>query len=270
MLLFTLALLVQYISAAAVQQHNPDVRWPWITAEFESSGFLVGHPWIPASRIKNASRSPCPMLNTLANHGFLPRNGQDISKEDFNNAQVTALNFSPDLASQTTNAMVSKLGAPRNLSDTFSLGEFSSHDFTEHDASLTRDDVLQGDATDVDRGLVQKLIDDAKIPWLNTTSIGRARARREAESVAAGSPKLSSAFVASGQLESSFLLLVFGVGGEDDPDARGAPKEQVKEWLDVECFPVNKGYNRSEMVLTSDLHDALTAGVKKYHDKFVT
>ena len=32
---------------------------------------LATNPWIPADRIPNSSRSPCPMLNTLANHGFL-------------------------------------------------------------------------------------------------------------------------------------------------------------------------------------------------------
>jgi hypothetical protein len=35
--------------------------------------------WIPAALIPGAVRSPCPALNSLANHGFLPRNGKDIS-----------------------------------------------------------------------------------------------------------------------------------------------------------------------------------------------
>jgi hypothetical protein len=33
-------------------------------------------------------RGPCPGLNTLANHGFLPRNGQNILASDI----VTAMN----------------------------------------------------------------------------------------------------------------------------------------------------------------------------------
>jgi hypothetical protein len=37
----------------------------------QNSGFLDGHDWIPADQIDGAVRSPCPMLNTLANHGFL-------------------------------------------------------------------------------------------------------------------------------------------------------------------------------------------------------
>lgn len=29
------------------------------------------HEWIPAEYIPGSSRSPCPFLNTMANHGFL-------------------------------------------------------------------------------------------------------------------------------------------------------------------------------------------------------
>jgi hypothetical protein len=32
---------------------------------------LSVHPWIPAREVAGSSRSPCPLLNTLANHGFL-------------------------------------------------------------------------------------------------------------------------------------------------------------------------------------------------------
>lgn len=38
-------------------------------------------------------RAPCPMLNTLANHGFLPHNGRDITRDIFLKALTDALNF---------------------------------------------------------------------------------------------------------------------------------------------------------------------------------
>jgi len=41
------------------------------------------HPYIPPEA--SDSRSPCPALNTLANHGFLPRNGVDIPTADIVN-----------------------------------------------------------------------------------------------------------------------------------------------------------------------------------------
>jgi hypothetical protein len=35
--------------------------------------------YIPAAQVSGAVRSPCPGLNSMANHGFLPRNGRNIS-----------------------------------------------------------------------------------------------------------------------------------------------------------------------------------------------
>ena len=38
-------------------------------------------------------RAPCPMLNTLANHGFLPHNGRDITRDVFLKGLTDALHF---------------------------------------------------------------------------------------------------------------------------------------------------------------------------------
>jgi hypothetical protein len=40
-------------------------------------------------------RGPCPALNTLANHGFVNRNGRNISQEDIQNALTLAYKFVP-------------------------------------------------------------------------------------------------------------------------------------------------------------------------------
>jgi hypothetical protein len=231
------------------------------------NSYLTDHPWIPAALIANSSRSPCPMLNTLANHGFLNRNGTSITKTDFNRAQVDVLNMTPGFANKTTNAMVAKLGSPKNTSSSFSLSDFAAHDFTEHDASLTRLDQLQGNVIDVQPSLVLLLIEDSSSGWLNALSIGRSRARREAESRAIGSPPLSSAFTSFAQLESSFIPLVFGVG--EVASMRSAPAEQVKVWLHEERFPSELGYMRSQEPLTADLQSSLIAEIKMARDSFV-
>jgi hypothetical protein len=231
------------------------------------NSYLTNHPWVPAALIANSSRSPCPMLNTLANHGFLNRDGLSISKQQFNDAQVEALNMTPDFAIKTTNAMVAKLGSPKNMSATFSLADFAAHDFTEHDASLTRIDQLQGDVIDVQPSLVLLLVEDSTTGWLNTASIGRSRARREAESRAIGSPPLSEAFTAFAQLESSFIPLVFGLG--DLASTRSAPSEQVKVWLNEERFPSELGYVRSPKPLTIELQASLIDEIKEAHDSLI-
>lgn len=38
------------------------------------------------------------MLNTLANHNYLPRDGRSISESDWTHALVNALNFDPQVA----------------------------------------------------------------------------------------------------------------------------------------------------------------------------
>ncbi|KAM3456881.1 hypothetical protein MY3296_001539 [Beauveria thailandica] len=44
-------------------------------------------------------RGPCPMMNTLANHGYIPRDGRNITKHNAIIGLGTGLNFDADLAS---------------------------------------------------------------------------------------------------------------------------------------------------------------------------
>jgi hypothetical protein len=174
--------------------------------------------------------------------------------------------MTPDLASKTTNAMVEKLGSPVNESKSFNLDDFSAHDATEHDASLTRADKIQGSVIDVDPALVHMMLADSNQTWLNTESIGRSRVRREKESIAVGSPPLSSDFVQFSQLEASFIILVFGAGGDRSQiDTRAASKEQVKEWINEERFPTDRGYYRSQIELTSTLQDEIISSIGDWY-----
>lgn len=42
---------------------------------------------------------PCPMMNTLANHGFIPHNGGNITKQNAIKGLADGLNFDAALAS---------------------------------------------------------------------------------------------------------------------------------------------------------------------------
>lgn len=74
------------------------------------------------------------MLNTLANHGFLPHNGKDISQKHTIDALYTALNINQSLGEFLFNAAVTTNPAPN--ATTFSLDDLDRHDILEHDASL--------------------------------------------------------------------------------------------------------------------------------------
>jgi hypothetical protein len=49
-------------------------------------------------KLNSAVRGPCPMLNTLANHGFLHHDGDNLDRQTVVGALVTALNFNESIA----------------------------------------------------------------------------------------------------------------------------------------------------------------------------
>ncbi|KAI5204441.1 Cloroperoxidase [Aureobasidium subglaciale] len=53
--------------------------------------------WHPAG--PSDLRGPCPMMNTLANHGFIPHNGGNITRDNAIKGLRDGLNFDADLAS---------------------------------------------------------------------------------------------------------------------------------------------------------------------------
>ncbi|KAI1414183.1 Cloroperoxidase [Hypoxylon sp. FL1857] len=92
----------------------------------------------------NDVRAPCPMLNTLANHGFLPHSGKGITVNKTIDALGSALNINANLSTllfsfaATTN--------PQPNATFFDLDHLSRHNILEHDASLSRQDSYFGPA----------------------------------------------------------------------------------------------------------------------------
>ncbi|KAI9695640.1 MAG: hypothetical protein M1820_008487 [Bogoriella megaspora] len=80
-------------------------------------------------------RAPCPMLNTLANHGFLPHSGKDISETNTIDALGNALNINQTLAEFLFSKAVTT--NPKPNATTFDLDNLSRHNILEHDASLS-------------------------------------------------------------------------------------------------------------------------------------
>jgi len=112
------------------------------------------------------SRSACPMLNAMANHGILPHDGKNIAFSQLNHCIRATFNFAPSFC-----FFVPKFAADfldkSYWSDTFDLEELSKHNAIEHDASLTRQDVaLVKDQGKPDLELVNWLLGTAsgKLP----------------------------------------------------------------------------------------------------------
>ncbi|ESZ94018.1 hypothetical protein SBOR_5596 [Sclerotinia borealis F-4128] len=93
-------------------------------------------------------RSPCPAMNSLANHGFLPHNGRGFTIPDVIAALDTALNVGADFATAIGGAGL--LSVPGNsLATSFDLDNLNEHNFPiEHDASLSRADYFSSPTHD--------------------------------------------------------------------------------------------------------------------------
>jgi hypothetical protein len=58
-------------------------------------------------RLTLPDRGPCPMLNTLANHKYLPHNGDNITRDIALSALEDALHFAPSLAAPMVEGAIS-------------------------------------------------------------------------------------------------------------------------------------------------------------------
>lgn len=74
------------------------------------------------------------MLNTLANHGFLPHDGKAITQERTAYALKTALNITEDLSAFLFKFALTTSPTPN--ATTFTLEDLGRHNILEHDASL--------------------------------------------------------------------------------------------------------------------------------------
>ncbi|KZV96010.1 putative chloroperoxidase [Exidia glandulosa HHB12029] len=121
-----------------------------------------GGLWPPfEAPTKADSRSPCPALNAMANHGILPRDGRGIPIAGLGPALCDTYNFSSSFAYFTLNYMAEMLQKSYAY-DTFDLSDLLVHNGIEHDASLTRYDVSrQPDQAVPAQDLVDQLLASA-------------------------------------------------------------------------------------------------------------
>jgi hypothetical protein len=88
------------------------------------------------------------MLNALANHGILPRNGKGITKELAVNTLSHAINLDSKIG--TVFAAFAVTANPDHTAHFFDLDQVTKHGLIEHDVSLSRNDEALGDNTTFD------------------------------------------------------------------------------------------------------------------------
>ncbi|KAF8320348.1 Cloroperoxidase [Clavulina sp. PMI_390] len=123
---------------------------------------VAGHEYqAPGS---GAARSPCPFLNTMANHGYINRSGRYVTLWSVTKAMMDCYNFSFPLALFVASAGIYTSAAVGFNPLWFSLDQLKWHGpiSVEHDASLSRLDHAEGDAFNPNPDLIEKMITFAK------------------------------------------------------------------------------------------------------------
>ncbi|KAJ8081090.1 hypothetical protein PM082_017931 [Marasmius tenuissimus] len=230
------------------------------TAQAQDGGFdFSAYPWQAPG--PNDLRSPCPGLNTLANHGLLPRHGRNISVPMIVEAAFSELANEPFPPSPPSSDMVflhvtegynmesdipigaGKIGLLTSReAQTMSLHDISLHGNIEHDASLSREDIALGDHISFSEEIFSVLLNsNPGSDVYNTTSAGQVMHARLADSISRNPNVTNTDFQLGFRAgESAFYLSVVG-----DPITGEAPKEFVQIFFREERLPIEEGWKRS-------------------------
>ncbi|KAK8137878.1 Cloroperoxidase [Apiospora sp. TS-2023a] len=175
-------------------------------------------------------RGPCPGLNTLANHGFLPRDGLDIDADTVSSALTKSLNAEPLLANLFFAGAITTNPAPN--ATTFSLSDLTRHNILEHDGSLSRQDAHYGRPDLLSPTVFAETLSHFPDPVVNLTQAARAR-RARIETSNRTNPEFALSPIANRNslLETAIYLIVFG-----DRDAASVPKETLVYFFDDAAF----------------------------------
>jgi hypothetical protein len=176
----------------------------------------------------------------------------------FVSALTEVYNIDPSFATTLASNALDNLPHAEAGPNALNLEHLNKHDAIEHDASLSRNDAIQGDNHSVQPKLVQALLDDAEGEFLTVGSLAKTRARREAESAKAGSPSLGVKMQTIANGEAALILQVLGHLGTSKGDYQ-IPKKAAKQWLEEERLP--DGWKRPETVISFASTTGLAARV---------
>ncbi|KAF9522859.1 heme-thiolate peroxidase [Crepidotus variabilis] len=192
----------------------------------------AAHPWKPLR--PGDIRGPCPGLNTLASHGYLPRNGiatptQIITavQEGFNmeNSLAVFVTYAAHLVDGNVVTNELSIGGKSPLTGPdppapASVGGLNTHAVFEGDSSMTRGDAFFGNNHDFNATLFKQFVDYSNrfgAGKYNLTVAAELRHQRIQESIATNptfsfvSPRFFTAFA-----ESVFPVRFFVDGRQDD------------------------------------------------------
>ncbi|CAM1505792.1 Fc.00g114290.m01.CDS01 [Cosmosporella sp. VM-42] len=223
-----------------------------------------GHEFRPASPFD--SRSPCPGLNALANHGFLPRNGMNLDYDQINKAAKEAYNFQDGFYINPVNMVFEfNISTTATPGKTFNLRDLARHDAIEVDGSLTRNDIYFGDDLHFDATVWAPLAKDLELEhgpqrnrYVTVDTAAIATKNRLALAKSANPSFNASAFQHSTEYGTTalYLLTVW------DQAKKAAPKEWVKALLSEDRIAYREGYSKGKVIKTGKDIQNMTAALR--------
>ncbi|KAK3055150.1 hypothetical protein LTR09_003703 [Extremus antarcticus] len=213
--------------------------WPGHTDHHEPTG----HEFAPPGPLD--SRSPCPGLNALANHAWLPRSGLNISYEDIQYAATNGYNFSSDaylFAFLQANETYGLSTTGNTL--TINLQDLATHNAIEQDGSQSRNDIYFGDNLHYDPTVFGPVAANLGLndisrgnAYVTVESAAKARAAREVEAKRVN-PEFNDTLSDFTTLGTAGLYLATLW----DFDAKAAPKLWVKAFFEEDRIAYREGY----------------------------
>jgi Peroxidase, family 2 len=136
------------------------------------------HPQKSLSLTTSTVRSPCPMINALANHHILPHSGRGITKALAVEALTSSINLSSGIATVFASVAVTANPHPDPENPSFDLDHVNKHGLIEHDVSLSRNDFAFGDNHSFDREIWDSVSRSYEGEETDFESVSRARYQR--------------------------------------------------------------------------------------------
>ncbi|CVK85463.1 hypothetical protein LB506_005644 [Fusarium annulatum] len=212
------------------------------------------------------SRSPCPGLNALANHGYLPRDGANLDYDMINHAAQAAYNFEDGFYIDAVNMVFQlNISTTNQPSKTFHLRDLAQHDQIEVDGSLTRNDIFFGDDLHFDATVFDPVARDLGLDKISrkdkyVTVETAAKATKHRLDLAKRVNPEFNASVHQHQTEygttALYLLTVW------DEQQKAAPKHWVKALLGEDRIAYREGYDKGKSVKTNKQVGAMTQAVR--------
>ncbi|KAJ3926022.1 MAG: Chloroperoxidase, partial [Lentinula lateritia] len=195
------------------------------------------------------ARAPCPGLNTLANHGYIPRSGRNIDFITLVAAIMEVYNISLPLALLLSvpgfllyaHLRVCWNGIRPSVTYTLTLSSLSSFGpglKIAHRASLVHPN-YPTQCPDID--MVNDVVRSTRGLGLTLSDLAGLRVSRESESELRGAQKLSGVHEQVALGESALTWLIFAWKGED------IPVKYFKQWFGEERIP--DGWTRPEKTI---------------------